>query len=66
MFFKFDGRIINSNAISEVLTVKQNEEYKIIVFRIDGSHMAAETFIQPAKALERFTEIEKMLIEENF
>lgn len=64
MFIKFDGRLINPNAISEVVSVKQNEEYKIMVFRIDGSYMASETFSEAKAAVNRFTEIENTLIKE--
>lgn len=64
MFIKFDGRLINPNAISEVVSVKQNEEYKIMAFRIDGSYMASEAFSEAKAAVNRFTEIENVLIKE--
>lgn len=64
MYIKFDGRLINSNALSEVISVKQNDTYKIMVFRLDGSYMASETFSDVSKAVERFNEVEKILMEE--
>lgn len=64
MFIKFDGRLVNSNAISEVISVKQNEEYKIMVFRLDGSYLASESFSEAEKAVNRFDEIENILIKE--
>lgn len=65
MFIKFDGRLINAEAISELLSVVQNGEYKIIALRIDGSYMTAESFSDASKAADRFNELTKMLIKEN-
>ena len=61
-YFKFDGRLINAEAISEVYSVVQNNEYKIILNRLDGSYLTSETFSEPSKATARFDELTKILI----
>ena len=62
MFFEFDGTIVNANAISQVIATKTDSEYKIIIFRIDGSIMSTERHSTPSKAVERFDEIKKFLM----
>lgn len=67
MFFEFDGTLVNSNAISQVIATKYDDEYKIMIFRMDGSYMTSEKFSVASKAATRFDEIKKILInrEEN-
>lgn len=65
MFIEFDGTIINTNAISQVMAVKENNEYIIRIFRMDGSYMASEKYAEPKKSIDRFTEIKNILIKEN-
>lgn len=62
MFIKFDGRLINSNAISEVYAVQQNDQYKIMLFRLDGSYLTSESFSVASKAADRFEELTNILI----
>lgn len=62
MFIEFDGTLINVNAISQVMAVKENNEYIIRIFRIDGSWMASEKFTEPAKSVDRFAEIKNILL----
>ena len=63
MFIKFDGRLINTNAISEVYAVQQNDQYKIMLFRLDGSYLTSESFSVASKAADRFDELTNILIE---
>lgn len=62
MFFEFDGTIVNANAVSQVIATKYDDEYKIMLFRMDGSYMASEKFSVASKAATRFDDIKKMLI----
>lgn len=65
MFLQFDGELINTQAISEVIKVEQNGVYKIIIYRTDGSYMAAECFEGVGERNRRFSEIYDMLVAVN-
>lgn len=57
MFFEFGGSIINSNAVSEIKIMYIDGYYKVMVFRMDGSWMASESYTSELEAERRFSGI---------
>ena len=60
MFFEFDDSIINSNAVSEIKIMNidgYHKVHKVMVFRMDGSWMASESYTSELEAERRFSEI---------
>lgn len=64
MYIIFDGRLVNTDALSELISVVQNGEYKIMALRLDGSYMTSESFSDATKATERFSQLTNLLIKE--
>ena len=44
MFGKFNNEYINFNAVSEIVKIRQGDDYKIMLFRFDGSFMTSESY----------------------
>ena len=54
MFGKFGGQYINFKAVSEIILIEQSGDFKIQVFRLDGSYMASETYADAEDAVRAY------------
>ena len=54
MFGKFGGEYINFKAVSEITLQQMNGDFKIQAFRLDGSFLASETYIDEEDAIRAY------------
>ena len=57
MFGKFGGQYINFKAVSEIILIEQSGDFKIQVFRLDGSYMASETYADAEDAVKAYEKL---------
>lgn len=57
MFFEFGDSVINTNAVSEIKAMTVDGMHKIVIFRMDGSFMASETFETANEVETRLSDI---------
>lgn len=57
MFGKFGGQYINFKAVSEIILIEQSGDFKIQVFRLDGSFLASETYTEAEDAVRAYNNL---------
>ena len=57
MFKKFGGEYVNFKAVSEITLQEVNGDFKIILFRMDGSYLTSESYVEAEDAVKAYEKL---------